>query len=107
MRNKGVHSQFRKLYWAFLSEVLKGYSWLLGVSPNGTKFVYYSPHDYLLCDFERVYKYADKINSFISHHSNISFDVVCRHIEEKFTLEQKLEPGLVQEWRNEFGIDLT
>lgn len=104
MRNKGVRSEFRKLYWTFLSAVLKGYSWLLGTRSNGTKFVYYSPHDYQFCEFDEAYRYAEEINRFVAFHSDIDFIRIIKSVEKEFTEEEHLESGLTHNWRSEFGI---
>lgn len=104
MGNDKVRSEFRKLYWTFLSEVLKGYSWLLGVSPNGTKFVYYSPHDYQFCEFDEAYRCAEEINRYIVFHSDIDFIQIIKAVEKEFTEEEHLESGLAYNWRFEFGI---
>lgn len=106
MRNKGVRSEFRKLYWTFLSEVLKGYSWLLGVSPNGTKFIYYSPHDYQFCDFDEACRYAEEVNRFMASHFDIDFSRIIKSVERKFTEEEHLEAGLAHDWQFEFGIEV-
>lgn len=106
MGNDKVRSDFRKLYRSFLSAVLKGYSWLLGTRSNGTKFVYYSPHDYQFCDFDEAYRYAEEVNWFMASHFDIDFSLIIKSVEKKFTEAEHLEAGLAHDWRFEFSIEV-